>query len=390
MLLATAARQVSESSTETIADTPAPRRGGFWLRGLAFALDLGSVALACHVAASLVAVFGDLDRPFRMYLEPEVYAYRLLWYMAAGQAAAVLVYPLYAALFLASPLGASPGKLTVRLYVVDAQGRRLGFWRALAREAAKWLSLATLTFGFLMAAWTRRKLALHDLVAGTRVLRQPRRAQVAPVAAADNRAPPAAAPISEIRKLAYVLAGLGAIPVLGWPFGVAGLIWGLSSRRRHAKRVAAIAAICTLGVSLFYSGVYYFFISDFLQRQQEMQSTAQEMIWTRNELVRAACHLELFHRRYGRYPRDLRELYVAQHELDLWLSIEDQLAWNEKDPAPPLYVYRPGGDGYRLFSAGRDGEAETEDDVSLPERWRCPEFNPLRAPELDRRRKDDA
>lgn len=378
---------MSESAVAIIADDPAPRRAGFWLRGLAFALDLGSVALACHVAASLLAILGDMDAPFRMYAEPGAYTNRLLAYMAAGQVAAVLVYPLYAAIFLASRLRATPGKLTARIYVVDARGRRLGFWRALGREGAKWLSLASLLIGFLMAAFRRDKAALHDLLAGTRVYRLPRR--VARPAPRPASPPSAAQPMPEIGKPAYVLAGLGALPVLGWPFGIAGLIWGLLSRRRHARRVALIAAVCTFGVSLFYGGFYYVYMPDFWRNQAKLEDTVRRMAWARSGLVRTACHIELFRSRYGRYPRDLRELFGAQHELDLWLSIEDPLTPSGPNGEHRLFDYRPTRDGYRLFSTGRDGAPGNRDDLPLPEHWQCPQFKPLRAPEPDRRRRDD-
>lgn len=69
-----------------------------------------------------------------------------------------------------SKLQATVGKLALGIKVVDAGGRRLGWGKASARWAGSLLSYATLYIGFFMAGWTRRKQALHDLVAGTYVV----------------------------------------------------------------------------------------------------------------------------------------------------------------------------------------------------------------------------
>jgi uncharacterized RDD family membrane protein YckC len=81
---------------------------------------------------------------------------------------------LYFAWFESSALMATPGKLALGLRVTDLDGRPTGFWRASARYFAKILSNLTLGAGYLMAAFTARKQALHDLVAGTLVHRRHR------------------------------------------------------------------------------------------------------------------------------------------------------------------------------------------------------------------------
>ena len=66
--------------------------------------------------------------------------------------------------------GASPGKSLFGLRVVGAQGEAMTVWRALARNLAKLLSLATAFIGFLMVFWTTRHQALHDMVADSVVV----------------------------------------------------------------------------------------------------------------------------------------------------------------------------------------------------------------------------
>ena len=65
---------------------------------------------------------------------------------------------------------ATLGKRAVGIKVTDDGGNRLTFAHALGRWFASALSFLTVYIGFLMAAFTDRKRALHDMVAGTQVV----------------------------------------------------------------------------------------------------------------------------------------------------------------------------------------------------------------------------
>jgi len=82
---------------------------------------------------------------------------------------AVLTW-LYFAVCESSPWQATLGKLALGIRVTDLEGRRISFWRALGRYLAKFLSTIILCIGFMMAGWTRRKQALHDMLCSTLVL----------------------------------------------------------------------------------------------------------------------------------------------------------------------------------------------------------------------------
>jgi uncharacterized RDD family membrane protein YckC len=62
------------------------------------------------------------------------------------------------------------GKMALGLRVTDMDGRRISFGRATGRYFAKWLSTITLLIGYIMAAFTPKKQAMHDMIAGTLVL----------------------------------------------------------------------------------------------------------------------------------------------------------------------------------------------------------------------------
>jgi uncharacterized RDD family membrane protein YckC len=78
---------------------------------------------------------------------------------------------LYGATFEASPAGATPGKKWLGLRVVGGDGQPIVFFRAVGRNVGKYLSGAIFFFGYFMALFGRRHLALHDRLSDTRVVR---------------------------------------------------------------------------------------------------------------------------------------------------------------------------------------------------------------------------
>lgn len=66
---------------------------------------------------------------------------------------------------------ATLGKKLLGIKVTDLHGQKISFARATGRYVSKFLSYITLGIGYLMPIFTKRKQALHDLVAETLVLR---------------------------------------------------------------------------------------------------------------------------------------------------------------------------------------------------------------------------
>ncbi|OLC24818.1 MAG: hypothetical protein AUG06_05230 [Actinobacteria bacterium 13_1_20CM_2_65_11] len=129
---------------------------GFWCRLLAVLID---TALLLGVQVSLVvgvALMAPGDLRAAANLAPVSLA--MFW--------------AYFALLESSPLGATVGKIALEIYVTDAHGDPISFARASARYWLKTLSTLTLMVGWLMAAFTPQKQALHDVFAGTLVLRK--------------------------------------------------------------------------------------------------------------------------------------------------------------------------------------------------------------------------
>lgn len=79
---------------------------------------------------------------------------------------------LYYGVMQASPMQATVGKMAIGAIVTDAAGNRLGYGRSFGRELAKIPSMMVLMIGYLMVAFTGRKQGLHDIMAGTLVMKK--------------------------------------------------------------------------------------------------------------------------------------------------------------------------------------------------------------------------
>lgn len=79
---------------------------------------------------------------------------------------------LYHARMQSSPKQATYGKQFMGLKVTGLGGEPITFGQATGRHFAKFLSTFALLVGFFIAAVTRKKQALHDMVAATLVVRR--------------------------------------------------------------------------------------------------------------------------------------------------------------------------------------------------------------------------
>jgi uncharacterized RDD family membrane protein YckC len=91
-------------------------------------------------------------------------------FMLFGYALWFVVAMLYYALQESSAYQATLGKRALGIKVTDGSGRRLTLSHAIGRWFAASLSYLTCYIGFLMAGFTERKRALHDMVADTLVV----------------------------------------------------------------------------------------------------------------------------------------------------------------------------------------------------------------------------
>lgn len=132
--------------------TAGRRYAGFWLRFVAWVID---VLIVVALSWALVFALGLMLPVVGLVL---------------AIPASLLMPWLYFALMESSPRQVTLGKQVLGLMVTDLAGQRISFARATGRFFAKILSGLILWIGYIMAAFTERKQALHDLIASCLVV----------------------------------------------------------------------------------------------------------------------------------------------------------------------------------------------------------------------------
>jgi len=84
----------------------------------------------------------------------------------------LIIVWLYYALQESSPKQATLGKQALGIYVTDLDGNQITFLKATLRYFAKILSTLILFIGYIMVAFTEKRQGLHDMIAGTLVLKR--------------------------------------------------------------------------------------------------------------------------------------------------------------------------------------------------------------------------
>jgi uncharacterized RDD family membrane protein YckC len=149
------------------APVPSIRYGGFWMRFVAFLIDAILVGIvvwpvSLMMAAAISVAGGAVSMPgIGIHLVGFV----------VRTAFSICVKWIYEASMESSSRQATVGKMALGLKVTDLEGRRISFARASGRYFAKIISGMTLLIGYIMAGFTQRKQALHDMIAGTLVQR---------------------------------------------------------------------------------------------------------------------------------------------------------------------------------------------------------------------------
>lgn len=134
--------------------TVALQPAGFWLRFVALIVDSALMLILMAAMVMAGASIGGEEMAGIAYLA---------WFVLSF---------LYWPVMESAPRRATVGKMLLGLVVADVDGGKLSFVRSLLRNLAKIISAIPLYIGFLLAAFTARKQALHDLITKAVVLRQ--------------------------------------------------------------------------------------------------------------------------------------------------------------------------------------------------------------------------
>ena len=140
------------------------RYAGFWIRVLALIIDsviLGIVLLPLSLA---------MQFSLRSHLNPAHPDFGPLF------AAYFTFAPIFMLLrgayftFFVGKFGATPGKMALKLRVVNPDGSPVGYAKACGRYFSLMVSFLCCYIGVLMVAWDPEKRGLHDRMCNTRVI----------------------------------------------------------------------------------------------------------------------------------------------------------------------------------------------------------------------------
>lgn len=132
---------------------------GFWIRFVAFILDSLIAGILSFVLTFVLSMTMGFDRE------------DLVTTLIINLFSLVFGWIYYAGLESSKYQG-TLGKQMMGIYVTNESGAPISFMRATGRYFAKILSSIILLIGFIMAAFTSKKQALHDMIASTLVLQK--------------------------------------------------------------------------------------------------------------------------------------------------------------------------------------------------------------------------
>jgi formylglycine-generating enzyme required for sulfatase activity/uncharacterized RDD family membrane protein YckC len=129
---------------------------GFWRRLAALFIDSIIIGMVAYIVYLMIPVVLSGRRPGGQVLTTWI--------------AGMIVHWLYRAGMESSSGQATLGKMALGIIVTDYEGKRISFARATGRLLAKILSAVIFLFGYIMAGFTEKKQALHDMIAKTLVV----------------------------------------------------------------------------------------------------------------------------------------------------------------------------------------------------------------------------
>jgi uncharacterized RDD family membrane protein YckC len=151
--------------------------GGFWKRFGAIIIDgillgilnfivLAPILGAMGIASGSAFPFGGMGEDFdpAQLIGTLTAMFGVSWFVSRT------IDILYHAFMESSKFQGSLGKMALGMKVVDLNGGKIDFVKALIRNVCKIISGAILAIGYIMAGFTDKKQGLHDMIAGTLVV----------------------------------------------------------------------------------------------------------------------------------------------------------------------------------------------------------------------------
>ncbi len=157
-------RQNGTSSSSAAMPQPPVKYAGFWVRYVAAAVDGIILAVPIIIIEFVLGASTITTINSSATMSPNIAA------QFTGTAINLLVTWIYY-VFMTNAFGATLGKMLVGIHVQANNGQKLALGNILLRETiGKLISAMLLLIGYIMAAFTSQKQALHDKIAGSVVV----------------------------------------------------------------------------------------------------------------------------------------------------------------------------------------------------------------------------
>lgn len=147
---------------------------GFWLRVAAIIID----GIILNIVNSILMFIFAPNLMSLFVMDPEMSEADQMAMIATAMSSlgvytlvSTLVTCGYFAYMHSSERQATLGKMAVGIKVTDLDGNRISLGRAIGRYFAQILSGITMGIGYIMAGFTEKKQALHDIVCSTLVVK---------------------------------------------------------------------------------------------------------------------------------------------------------------------------------------------------------------------------
>ncbi|MBN2174803.1 MAG: RDD family protein [Bacteroidales bacterium] len=150
---------------------------GFWWRFLAYLIDEILISMVEWII--VLPILGVMGITIFSMQEAGISEEEMWLWMGPmmGAMFSVIVLSialnwLYFAIMESSKVQGTVGKMILKIKVTDYEGQRISFGRATGRFFGKIISGMILMIGYIMAGFTEKKQALHDMMAGCLVIRE--------------------------------------------------------------------------------------------------------------------------------------------------------------------------------------------------------------------------
>ena len=150
---------------------------GFWLRFAAYILDqlilqtiigLLMLPMIFGMVAGVITASKEVGDASKAIAIISV----VMGFIAILCVISIIIGWLYYAIMESSKHQGTLGKMAVGVIVTDIEGNRISFARATGRYFGKIISTMTMYIGYIMAGFTVRKQALHDIMSDCLVVKK--------------------------------------------------------------------------------------------------------------------------------------------------------------------------------------------------------------------------